>query len=184
MLGDFFAEPTYGGFESFHDGTGAGSGWRAYNPFEAGNYWEGPITIGADSVTIVGRGFNDTDTIEHAFNRTDEAGEVFVISGDRRIAISKTVVHAAAEHTRIEPRVWVQELAKRARPIGIFYGVSQTEKLPDTLIDYSAGKTSALRFACHFSEAPVPTSITSVAIDGSCHVSRKPHPIRSIPTSA
>ena len=141
VLGDFFSEPTYGGFESYHDGTGAGSGWRAYNPFEVGNYWADSVTIGADTVTVVGRGFNDADTIEQAFNRTDEAGEVFVISSARRIVISKVVVDAAAEHTRIEPRVWVQDLTARANPIAIFYAGSQTEKLPDTLVDRSAWKT-------------------------------------------
>ena len=58
---------------------------------------------------------------------------------------------AAAEHIRIEPRVWVQDLTARANPIALFYAGSQTEKLPDTLVDRGTWQTgSSLRI--QFSE--------------------------------
>ena len=146
VLNDFFIDSTYGDFESFHDGTGAGTGWRAYNPFHPSNYWGGPITIGTDSVSIVGSGYYDADTIQHAFNQTDEAGEAFVITSDRRIVISKAVVDALPTHISIQPEVWVQSLTARARPIAEFWGATQDEKLPDTLIDQSLSLSDSLTY--------------------------------------
>lgn len=131
VLGDFFGDRLYGSFESFHDGTGAGTGWREYNPFRGNNYWAGSITIGVDVVDIISNGFYNVDSIVHAFNATEQAGEVFAIPSAERIVISKAVVDSEPAHVRIEPRVWVQPLAVRASPYAMWYGEGQVSKYPD-----------------------------------------------------
>ena len=104
--GDFFCSALYGDFESYHDITSGTSGWRAYNPFAAGNYWDEVVNAAGDTVPVSSRGYYQANSIEHAFNEADETGDAFTIHVDRRIVVSEEVVAATADDTEYKPKTY------------------------------------------------------------------------------
>ena len=131
VTGDFVAIIATGDFEIFTDGTdpALGSrGWRGYNPFEAGSYWA-TITdsAGADFV-VDGRGFTQVETLEEAFNQAENIGDAFTVRQTRQIVVNETVTHAEAEDTKYKAEVYYPPGTRE--PVGVFFGIGQTEEWP------------------------------------------------------
>ena len=133
VTGDFVAIIATGDFEIFTDGTdpALGSrGWRGYNPFEAGSYWATIVdSAGADFV-VDGRGFTQVETLEEAFNQAENIGDAFTVRQTRQIVVNETVTHAEAEDTKYKAEVYYPPGTRE--PVGVFFGVGQTEEWPVT----------------------------------------------------
>ena len=143
VTGDFVAIIATGDFEIFTDGTdpALGSrGWRGYNPFEAGSYWA-TITdsAGADFV-VDGRGFTQVETLEEAFNQAENIGDAFTVRQTRQIVVNETVTHAEAEDTKYKAEVYYPPGTRE--PVGVFFGVGQTEEWPSDYPNTQTGISS------------------------------------------
>ena len=126
--GDFFCSSLYGDFESFHDITTGNSGWRAYNPFEADAYWDVITDSNGDDFSVASRGYYQADSVVHAFNEADEAGDAFTVHSVRRIIVSEAIVAASAESTEYKPRVY--NPPGSIKSYVRFWGLGQTEAWP------------------------------------------------------
>ena len=123
---DFFID--YNGyFERYYDGAGVGgTGWRFYNPFEGGEYWNVITDSGGNPFRVTEEGYTAVATLTDAFDGAEESGDAFAATSSRQIVVAETVVKPLASHSEYRPVPYVPPRGALRSPTAIFWGLGQT----------------------------------------------------------